>query len=86
MDGESLDQGVEDPGCDRIEVLLQNAAAARHPGIGDFPEVGVPGGQRVELVGEHQVALAGEDVADDRQRDSLLGLLEITGQLIRAAN
>jgi hypothetical protein len=65
VDRETLDECVEDACGGWVEVLLECLSAAGHPGVGDIPVGGIPGGQRVELVGENEVALVAEyDVGD----------------------
>ncbi|PXY29072.1 hypothetical protein BAY59_15685 [Prauserella coralliicola] len=50
---------------ERVEVPLERLPAAGHPGVGDLPVRRVAGGEDVQLVGQHEAALVGEDVARD---------------------
>src|SRR5215204_734643 len=79
MDGETLDQCIEDACGGRVEVLLKRLSAAGHPGVGDVSVGRFPGGQGVELMGEDEVALVAEDIVGDGVGDGRFGGVGVVG-------
>ena len=58
--------------CSRVRRL-------RHPGVGDVSVGGIPSGQRVELMGEDEVALVAEYDVGDGVRDCAFGGIGVVG-------
>lgn len=74
VDRQALDEGIEHTRRRRVEMSLESATAAGHPGVGQRAVPRVASGQRVELVGEDQLVRVGQHVGVDQCDHGLAGL------------
>ena len=79
MEGQALDESIEDACRNWVEELLKRSSAPGHPRMSDVAIGSFPGGEGIELVGEDKVALAAEDVVRDGIGDCSLGSLGVVG-------
>lgn len=69
MEGEALDVGVDVTGEVGREMLFEGGPAALYPPFSDVAELRAPGGDRVQLVVEDQIAGVVADAAHDDAGD-----------------
>src|SRR6478735_8606605 len=81
VDRHALDEGVQQARGRRVEVPREGAPARRHPPVRQAALGRVMRRQRVELVGQHEVARGGEDVPGDDLHDRVDRLLPVLRRL-----
>lgn len=71
MDGETLDERVQDASRSGVEVPFKGAAAAFHPVGREKAVTVVVSGKRVELVGKNEITSAAEEIIVDVRDESV---------------